>query len=69
MRVLALDTTTRAGSVALVADERVVDERAGDGTRTHALRLPGGKRHAMRVSGHPNVTCVGMCTRVGLSPT
>ena len=41
MRVLALDTTTRAGSTALVSDDRVVDERSGDGTRTHALRMPG----------------------------
>src|ERR1700709_87575 len=41
MRVLALDTTTRAGSAARVADEQIVDERAGDGTRTHALRMPG----------------------------
>jgi tRNA threonylcarbamoyladenosine biosynthesis protein TsaB len=41
MRVLALDSTTRAGSVALVADGRVVDERSGDGSRTHAERLPG----------------------------
>ncbi|HXD74396.1 MAG TPA: tRNA (adenosine(37)-N6)-threonylcarbamoyltransferase complex dimerization subunit type 1 TsaB [Vicinamibacterales bacterium] len=40
MRVLALDTTTRAGSVALVVDDRVVDERAGDGSRTHGERLP-----------------------------
>src|ERR1700742_1430208 len=40
MRVLALDTTTRAGSAALVADDRIVDERGGDGARTHALRLP-----------------------------
>jgi tRNA threonylcarbamoyladenosine biosynthesis protein TsaB len=40
VRVLALDTTTRAGSVALLDGERVVDERAGDGTRTHAERLP-----------------------------
>jgi tRNA threonylcarbamoyladenosine biosynthesis protein TsaB len=40
MKVLALDTTTRAGSAALVADDRIVDERSGDGTRTHALRLP-----------------------------
>ena len=40
MRVLALDTTTRAGSAALVLDDRVVDERSGDGSRTHALRLP-----------------------------
>jgi tRNA threonylcarbamoyladenosine biosynthesis protein TsaB len=40
MRVLALDTSTRAGSAALVEDDRVVDERSGDGARTHALRLP-----------------------------
>jgi tRNA threonylcarbamoyladenosine biosynthesis protein TsaB len=40
MKVLALDTTTRAGSAALVLDDRIVDERSGDGSRTHALRLP-----------------------------
>jgi tRNA threonylcarbamoyladenosine biosynthesis protein TsaB len=40
MRVIALDTTTRSGSVALVEDDRVVDERGGDGARTHAQRLP-----------------------------
>jgi tRNA threonylcarbamoyladenosine biosynthesis protein TsaB len=38
--VIALDTTTRSGSVALVVDDRIVDERAGDGVRTHAQRLP-----------------------------
>jgi tRNA threonylcarbamoyladenosine biosynthesis protein TsaB len=41
MRVLSLDTTARAGSVALIEDGRVVDERSGDGSRTHAERLPG----------------------------
>jgi len=41
MRVLALDTTGRAGSVALVVDGVVVDERAGDPARTHGERLPG----------------------------
>ena len=41
MRVVALDTTTRAGSVALVEDDRIVSERAGDPSRTHAERLPG----------------------------
>jgi tRNA threonylcarbamoyladenosine biosynthesis protein TsaB len=41
MRVLALDTTTRAGSVALVDGDRVVDERRGDSERTYAERLPG----------------------------
>src|SRR5918996_523431 len=41
MRVLALDTTSRGGSVAIVEDGRVVAERAGDATRSHAERLPG----------------------------
>src|SRR5438093_13443989 len=40
MKVLALDTTTRVGSVALIDDERILDERDGDSTRTHAERLP-----------------------------
>ena len=40
MRVLALDTTARAGSVALVEDERIIAERTGDGLRSHAERLP-----------------------------
>jgi tRNA threonylcarbamoyladenosine biosynthesis protein TsaB len=40
MKVLALDTTTRVGSVALVENDRVIEERHGDGTRSHAERLP-----------------------------
>jgi tRNA threonylcarbamoyladenosine biosynthesis protein TsaB len=40
MRVLALDSTTRAGSVAVVDDDRVLIERAGDPGITHAERLP-----------------------------
>jgi len=40
MRVLALDSTTRAGSVALVENGEVIDERAGDASRTHGERLP-----------------------------
>src|SRR5262245_19898657 len=40
MNVLALDTTTRSGSVALVFDDGIVDERGGDGSRSHAERLP-----------------------------
>jgi len=41
MRVLALDTTTRAGSIALVEDGEIVAERPGDVSRTHGERLPG----------------------------
>lgn len=41
MHVLALDTTTRAGSVALVEDDHIVAEREGDGARSLAERLPG----------------------------
>jgi tRNA threonylcarbamoyladenosine biosynthesis protein TsaB len=41
MKILALDTTTRGGSVAVVVDDRVIAERAGDQARTHAERLPG----------------------------
>ena len=40
MKVLALDTTTRVGSVALVENDRVIEERHGDGARSHAERLP-----------------------------
>jgi tRNA threonylcarbamoyladenosine biosynthesis protein TsaB len=40
MKVLALDTTTRVGSVALIENERVIEERNGDDTRSHAERLP-----------------------------
>ncbi len=40
MRVLALDTTTPGGSVALVENDRIIAERRGDPARTHAERLP-----------------------------
>jgi tRNA threonylcarbamoyladenosine biosynthesis protein TsaB len=43
MRVLALDSTTRAGSVVLMhvdGDVCTTDERNGDAARTHAERLP-----------------------------
>lgn len=40
MKVIALDTTTRGGSVALLENDRVIDELSGDAARTHAERLP-----------------------------
>ena len=41
MLVLALDTTTRQGSVALVRDGSVIAAYLGDGAITHGERLPG----------------------------
>ena len=40
MLILALDTTTRAGSLAVVRDDEVVYEMAGDTATSHAQRLP-----------------------------
>ena len=41
MVILALDTSTRAGSIALARDVDVVASAVGDVTRTHGERLPG----------------------------
>lgn len=41
MLVLALDTTTREGSCALVRDGRVLREQGSDATKPQASRLPG----------------------------
>lgn len=41
MVVLALDTSTAAGSVALVRDAELLGCRSGDAGRTHGERLPG----------------------------
>jgi tRNA threonylcarbamoyladenosine biosynthesis protein TsaB len=40
MLILALDTTTRGGSLALSQDGRILEEVAGEPDRTHATRLP-----------------------------
>jgi len=41
MLVLALDTTTREGSLALARDGRILDSWSGEASLTHARRLPG----------------------------
>ena len=41
MRILALDTSTPTGSVALAAGGEVTECRIGDADRTHGERLPG----------------------------
>jgi tRNA threonylcarbamoyladenosine biosynthesis protein TsaB len=49
--VLALDTTTRGGSVAVTEDDRVLALLAGDGSRTHGERLPGEIARALAAAG------------------
>ena len=41
MLILALDTTSAGGSVALARDGQLVDETVGDSRLTHGQRLPG----------------------------
>jgi tRNA threonylcarbamoyladenosine biosynthesis protein TsaB len=48
--ILSLDTTTRAGSVAIVADGATVYEQTGDASSTHAQRLPGEIERACRAA-------------------
>lgn len=51
MLILALDTTSRAGSVAVVDDDRVMAVVHGDPERTHGERLPGEIDSALRSAG------------------
>ncbi|MQA31218.1 MAG: tRNA (adenosine(37)-N6)-threonylcarbamoyltransferase complex dimerization subunit type 1 TsaB [Luteitalea sp.] len=53
MRVLALDTTTRAGSVAVVDENGVLFAERGDPSRSHAERLPGDLIRGMAAAGLP----------------
>ena len=55
MLILSLDTTSRAGSVALARDAGVLDQQRGDPSRTHGERLPGEigdllERHGLTVA-------------------
>lgn len=45
--ILALDTSSRAGSVAVVRDDVVLCELTGDPARTHGERLPGDLARAL----------------------
>jgi tRNA threonylcarbamoyladenosine biosynthesis protein TsaB len=51
MIILALDTTTRGGSVAVLRDGDVVYEAAGDPAVTHAQRLPADLMRALEAAG------------------
>jgi tRNA threonylcarbamoyladenosine biosynthesis protein TsaB len=49
--ILALDTTTRAGSVAVADDDRILALLPGDESRTHGERLPGEIARALEMAG------------------
>jgi tRNA threonylcarbamoyladenosine biosynthesis protein TsaB len=51
MLVLALDTTTHGGSVAVLDDDRILVELAGDASRTHTERLPGEVEQVLAQAG------------------
>ncbi len=51
MLVIALDSSTRSGSVALARNGTLVEARAGDATRRHAERLPGDLEHLLTAHG------------------
>ena len=51
MLVLALDTTTRGGSVAVAKDGRVLDLLEGDAARPHAERVPGDLLRSLERAG------------------
>ena len=51
MIILALDTTTRGGSVAVTDDDRILALLAGDESRTHGERLPGEIARALDQAG------------------
>jgi tRNA threonylcarbamoyladenosine biosynthesis protein TsaB len=51
--VLALDTTTRAGSVAVVRDGAVLSDLVGDASLTHGARLPNDLIRALEIASVP----------------
>jgi tRNA threonylcarbamoyladenosine biosynthesis protein TsaB len=65
MRVLALDTTTRGGSAAVVEDAHVIAEHAGDPTRSHAERLPGDLVNLLRSVNVPMSAIDAFAVAVG----
>src|SRR5262245_22080574 len=51
MLILALDTTTHEGSVAIMRGDEVLSVIHGDATRTHGERLPGEFDRALQHAG------------------
>jgi tRNA threonylcarbamoyladenosine biosynthesis protein TsaB len=53
MIILGLDTTTKAGSAAVVRDGAVLHESAGDATLSHGQRLPADLMRVLDAAGVP----------------
>jgi tRNA threonylcarbamoyladenosine biosynthesis protein TsaB len=51
--VLALDTTSRSGSAAVVQDGELLGEILGDGSRSHSERLPGDLMRVLEMASVP----------------
>jgi tRNA threonylcarbamoyladenosine biosynthesis protein TsaB len=51
LNILALDTTTRGGGVAVMLDGRTIHAHAGDPSETHGQRLPGDIIRALDQAG------------------
>ena len=51
LRILAADTTTSSGSVAILEDRRLVGEITGESGTTHSARLLGAVDHLLRTEG------------------
>ncbi len=51
MVILALDTTTRGGSVAVMRDDQLLALVPGDAARSHSERLPGEMEAALALAG------------------
>jgi tRNA threonylcarbamoyladenosine biosynthesis protein TsaB len=63
--ILALDTSSAAGSAALVRDGTVIVERAGDGSRTHGQRLPRELMAVLREGGATLADVDGFAIAIG----
>lgn len=67
MVVLAIETATRAGSVAVADETGVLAARAGDALRPHGTRLPGDALDVLAASGHDlaDVDLLAVCLGPG----
>jgi tRNA threonylcarbamoyladenosine biosynthesis protein TsaB len=67
MIVLALDTTSRAGSAAVVSDGELLAHMTGDPAKTHGERLPGDLERILQAAGLDieDVDLLAVCTGPG----